>query len=144
MSTFDAPLSKFRDIIREKGNDRFGFEIDGELFNIGTIYGETDLIPCVKNCPLNGGFYADVLPSEEFKGYIQIMYQCSYCDTVIIKNYNNKTMEQYSDNEFIFIKTLIEFVLTKQIHDVANYGKRRKVDIFKENLPKYEDEFHKK
>lgn len=130
MRKFEAPVSKFRDIIRNAGNKPLGFDYAGEYYQISNVYGETDLIPCPRNCVYQRGFYAMVSPKTQFQPYIQIIYQCSNCDQMLIRAYDVAHMSQYTENEYKFIRSLINDVLKKRVKNETEYNTiRKKSDI---------------
>ena len=128
MVEFFSPTSHFRDILRSLDDGPAGFEVDGEFFGISNTYGETDLLHCYKNCSPQYGVYA--LLSPKFKGqeFIQIAYQCSYCDHMLIKAYDVTNMKPYTVEEIMFVKHLLEDMLERIDYNV-NPSKRKKIDI---------------
>ena len=137
MREFDSPVSKFRDIIRNAGDKPLGFDYAGEYYGISSTYGETDLLPCPNNCTLQRGFYALASPKTQFQSYVQIIYQCSYCDHMIIRTFEVEHMSQYSFKEYKFIGALFNDILMKRSHDdPLEYIKRKKIDILADQVLK--------
>lgn len=130
MKEFTTPVSKFRDVIRNAGDKPLGFTVGGYYLEISSTYGETDLLPCPNNCELQSGWYALVSPREEKQPFVQIIYQCSYCDHMLIRAYDVANMGQYTEKEYIFVDKLINGVLRKRTQgDMLEYTKRKKIDI---------------
>ena len=126
MGQFDAPVSAFRETLRKAGDRPVAFDYEGKLFQISSTYGETDLIPCYKQCPLNSGYYALCSPREPYQKYLEIVYQCSYCDHMLIRTYAIEQINQYSANEREFVGRLINDVLMKRVKESQKELEKRK------------------
>ncbi len=85
MRQFDSPASEFRYTLKKAGDKPLAFECEGHFYQLTSIYGETDLLPCYKHCKLQSGTYALVSPRWHGQSFLEIVYQCSYCDCMEVK-----------------------------------------------------------
>ena len=131
MRQFDSPVSQFRYDLQKAGEKSLAFESEGHFYQLSSIYGETDLVPCFKRCKLQSGFYALVSPRYEEQTFLEIAYQCSYCDSMQVKVYNIEKARQYSEQEKMFLSMLVNDVMLKRSQeDPEEYEKRKKSDIW--------------
>ena len=136
MREFNTPVSEFRNIIKKAGDKPLAFEYEGILFQISSTYGETDLLPCFKHFKMQSGFYALCSPREHPQDYVEIIYQCSYCDHMRIRKYDIQKIRNYSKEEIEFVGRLInEVLVNRSSGDQLEYEKRKKIDIWKKRKP---------
>ena len=139
MRQFDSPVSQFRYDLQKAGEKSLAFETEGHFYQLSSIYGETDLVPCFKRCKLQSGFYALVSPRYEGQTFLEIAYQCSYCDSMQVKVYNIEKARQYSEQEKMFLSMLVNDVMLKRSQeDPEEYEKRKKSDIWKRSYEEKE------
>ena len=137
MRQFDAPVSEFRYTLKNAGDRPVAFTCEGRLYQLTSIYGETDLLPCYKRCKLQSGTYALVSPRYTGQSFLEVVYQCSYCDHMTIRVFEIENARKYSDREKMFLSALINDVMLKRSQESPEeYTKRKKTDIWEDKKKK--------
>lgn len=128
MMQFTSPIPQFRDVLSNLGNELNNFQVSGKNFSIGNAFGETNLIICPNGCTKQDGYYALTQQKEKQQGYVTLLYQCNYCNHLVVKPYDLKQLKQYPDKEVQLVVKLVLDVIIK-----GTDGKRIKLDQFMEN-----------
>ncbi len=132
MRQFDSPVSQFRYDLQKAGDKPLSFSVDGHYYPLTSIYGETDLLTCQNNCILQSGFYSLVSPRYQDQKFLEVVYQCGYCDHIRIRVFDIEESNKYLQDEKIFPGRLINDAMLKRTQERPDeYKKRKKSDIWK-------------
>ena len=136
MRQFDLPVSQFRYDLQKAGDKPLAFSFDGHYYPLASIYGETDLLSCQNTCKLQSGFYSLVSPRYHGQNFLEVIYQCGYCDHMRIRVFDIEESNKYLQDEKIFLGRLVNEVMVKRSQEIpSEYEKRKKSDIWKRNDP---------
>lgn len=136
MRQFDSPVSHFRYEVQNAGDKPLAFSVEGRMYPLTSIYGETDLLTCPNNCKLQSGFYALVSPRQHGQNFLEVAYQCSNCDHMIIRVFAIEKASRYSKDEQLFLGRLVNSVMLPRSEEAPEeYQKRKKSDIWRRMDP---------